>query len=267
MRTLYIIDTKITMIISDKALYQIKQMSSDNFHWYIYYDKKVICVVIDVLLHIISYLTIDEIINLSRVSKHFYGLCNSNYVWGPRLFSTDSLPESTMQIIYNNNKNRFLSYYYFKHYVSIDYKLNGNPESHNYLDLLKNIINFVSNLCAPYYHSEIITDVKSIYLQMIKNEMIYDEVVYDVKIVKELHSLCKECEYIWKLHKTTNDCEMIMILKKNKRNKRQIKFKKYIMPFYVPTYIIKNVKTIIYAETLNRLLNLDINNIVSINKN
>ena len=224
----------------------IDNILKDTSYFSITFNK--IPIVADVLLHIISLLDNSDIIVLSRVCKSLYGLCNSNYIWGPRLFSKECIPEKTLEIIYNNNKRHFLSYYYFKHYVTINYQLNGNPDNYHYLDLFRNIIALISHLRSPYFH----TDIKTIYMKMLKENIVYDEVIYIAKAVTSLDKYT--CPTIWEFREKTKECDILIQITRCKNNR--IKFKKLVVPFNVPSNIIGKVKIILYAETINRLFNI-----------
>lgn len=246
--------------ISSNNLDQIKKLDVNYFCWYLKYKNNNICINSDVILHIIFYLRIKDILKLSQTSKMFYGLCYSNYVWGPRLFNQyDNPPETTLEIIYDHNREYFLSYYYFKNYVKIDYKLNGNPNGYNYLELFKNIMTLASDLRAPYFHKEIIPDIRRLCIEMNQSGIKYEEFIYSVKSVETI-SLDTTKEYIWKFQETTNECEILMTLKKSKNN--QIKFKKLIHPLLVPTNVIEKIKVIFYIETINRLFQVPSNELL-----
>ena len=237
------------------------------------YDQNII-IYPDVLLIIISYLGINDILALTRVCKEFYGICRSNYVWGPKLFgnittgppkigtessdlgaprnfakqSSRGPSEKTFQMFYQNNKPYFLNYFYFRNYVDIDYKM-GSTQC-NYFDLFRNICTLIPDLRAPYKHDEIINDIRTIYDQMVADGFKYDEFIYTVRAVDNIPFYNKD-QYIWKYRTTTENCELLIILRKNKNNK--IKFQKYVKPFNVPVTVIKKMKIIMYAETVDRL--------------
>lgn len=232
-------------------LWQLKRLDICYLGLFFNSKKNTIYLNADTLLHIISYLDIPNILNLLRVNKIFYGLCRSNYIWGPRLFSKKDDPSETMmQLIYKNNESHFLNYFYFKHYFGINYRLDGNPNNYNYFDMFKNIVTLAADLRAPYYHSEIISHFRPMYNKMVEDGYRYEEFIYTVKAVSELPKY-NENEYIWKYENITDDCELLLILKRYKADK--IKFQKIIRPFKVPVDIIKKKKIIMFAETVQRL--------------
>ncbi|XWV24604.1 hypothetical protein QJ856_gp1183 [Tupanvirus deep ocean] len=241
--------------INELHLWQIKRLDINCFFLNFVKDGEINYLNCDTLLHIISYLSIKDIIKLSRVCKLFYGLCRSNYIWGPRLFSINnntSPSEKMMKIIYEKNKSFFLNYFYFKNYFSISYHLDGNPNKYNYFDMFGNIVRLASDMRAPYYHNEIVSDIGNIYKKMVEDGYNYEEFLYTVKAVNDI-PVYEASEYIWKYQKITEDSEFILVLRKSKSNK--IKFQKYLRPFKVPANIIKKTKVIMYAESVNRLFN------------
>ncbi|XWV25839.1 hypothetical protein QJ857_gp1245 [Tupanvirus soda lake] len=243
-------------ITLDKLLlYQLKKLDINCFYLNFVKDGKTNYLNCDTLLHIISYLDIKEIIKLSKVCKLFYGLCRSNYIWGPRLFSVqDNVPpsEKMMKIIYEKNKSHFPNYLCFRNYFSIYYFLNGNPNKYNYFDMFSNIVHLASDMRAPYYHNEIIPDIRNIYNKLIEDGNVHDEFIYIVKAVNIIPEY-ENNQCIWKYQKITEDSEFLLVLRKSKTNK--IKFHKFVRPFKVPTDIIKKTKVIMFSETIDRLFN------------
>lgn len=204
-------------------------------------DQKKIYIGIDVWLYIISYLSIKDIIMLSTVCKSFYGLCRSNYIWRNRL------SEQMLEIIYNNNKSYFVNYFHFQNYVGINLtKLFS--EGLNYLDLFGNMCLLVSDLRAPYYHKEILADIRLIYDNLVKTGLCYDELIYTVMAVKKFpkHSNC-----IWKYETTTKNSQLQLVFRRGKCD--QIKLQKFVKPFRVPVAAFRKMKIIMYAETIHRL--------------
>ena len=234
--------------ICQRSLCQIRQMDLNYFTLSLRDGDREIDVVVDVLLHVMSYLRPNELVTLSSVCKAFWGLCYSNYVWRSKIFDGEQgVLEETMKLIYNHNKYYFLSYYYFEHYVGINCRPDGRS---NYLQLVISISKLVPDLRAPYYHDEIISEIKCLYVQMLKEGAAHEEFVYGVKPVQHLPM---EKVGIWKFSKKTAESEFLLVLKK-KNN--VIKFDKYIRPYHVPWNIIRRIKILFYAETLNRLLGI-----------
>src|ERR1700761_7761484 len=101
------------MNVNKLHLWQLKILDINCFYLSFHKDSITNYLNCDILLHIISYLGINKIIKLKKVCKIFYGLCRSNYVWGPILFNViDSSPsEKMMKIIYEQNKYYFLNYF------------------------------------------------------------------------------------------------------------------------------------------------------------
>lgn len=238
-------------VVSKYKLQQIKKIDICCLGIYFKIDGRLEYLNTDVLLYILSFLDIIDLSNLSKTSKNFYGLCQCNYVWGPKIFVKDEDAfEKIMDIIYKNNVQYFPNYFYFKHYFGIIYDIDKKPNEYNYLDLFKNIINLAPDLCAPYYHKEIISDIKKLYGIMIQNDHIHEEFLYVVKATEILPNYDNN-NYIWKFEKITNECILLLILKKNRNG--GIKLQKIIKPYYIPVYMIKKMKMIFYPETIKRL--------------
>jgi len=190
-----------------------------------------------------------------KVSKIFYGICRSNYIWGPLLFSPTAHPsEIMMKIIYQNNQSYFSNYIGFKNYVIIDYQLDGNTIGYNYFDLFKNIMILASDLRVPYGHMEIIPKIKLWFKEVIKNGINYDDAFY--YIVKAVDDLSRyyNRKYFWKYEISNSNCQLLFIMKQNKSNKMILQ--KIIRPFNVPAKVIKKTKIIFFPETINRVFGL-----------
>ena len=136
-------------VVSKYKLQQIKKIDICCLGIYFKIDGRLEYLNTDVLLYILSFLDIIDLSNLSKTSKNFYGLCQCNYVWGPKIFVKDEDAfEKIMDIIYKNNVQYFPNYFYFKHYFGIIYDIDKKPNEYNYLDLFKNIINLAPDLCG-----------------------------------------------------------------------------------------------------------------------
>lgn len=239
--------------ISKMTLCTIKKFDSCIFGLKSSSQKKIIYLNIDILLKIIYFLTIKEISVLRLVCKVFYGLGTCNFVWGQIIFNENNNWDDFLKIIYFNNKTCFTDYFCFTNYFKIDYDLDINIHRYNYFELFKNIIFLANDFKAPYFHKEIIPCVRKIYKVLEKEGFETDTFIYTLKAVDVLPNFDTHPSKD-KFYNITAQSEYLLVLEKNKKN--VIKIKKIIKPFFVPTIIIKKIKVIMYAETINRLFKI-----------
>ena len=200
----------------------------------------------DILFYIIRFLDLQDILNLSLVNKALYRLCRFNIAWWNKLYDKSGITNQALQIIYDNNKQYFISQYHFQNYINIDYM----THSDDVFFLFGNICDLVSDMRAPYYHQDIVSDIRRLYDKLIiMEEFNYDnEFIYKIIPVNEISN---DQSYFWKYQVITSYSECLLIMKYNRDNK--IVLKKFIKPLKVPPEVIKKTTIIMYAETIERL--------------
>ncbi|MEM0353972.1 MAG: F-box protein [Thermoplasmata archaeon] len=236
--------------ISKKKLCQIKKLTLDSFCLKCHITKKAICLCADILLYIISYLSISEILVLRKVCKVFYGICQTNYVWKSILFEKDfGATKTMMDIIYKNNRMYFCNYFYFLNYINIT----ETPKYYsNYLELFKNISDLIPDLCPPYHHREVFLAIKQFYCKIMENIYRFDnEFIYTIRVVDDL-SPYENGNYFWKYKILTNNSDILFILSEDCNGR--IKMEKIVRPFNVPAEMIKHTTIVFFRETIDRML-------------
>lgn len=205
----------------------------------------------DVWLHIISFLDLASVLNLSISCHRLHNICHSNYVWGLRLFAENqALRHDIMHIIYRNNRAYFTDYFVFSNYVKLDYHLDGNPEDYNYLELFRNIIMLISDLRAPYHHEEITNCVQQLYDAPNGH---FSKCLYTIRATHDLarYVAIAQHDAIWYSHQDTPYSEILIWIQITPN--RILRIRKVVQPRYVPASIIKKSKVILYRETICRV--------------